>query len=37
MSVSMNPGATALTVMPRDAYSRARLLVSPRSAAFDAL
>ena len=29
MSVLMNPGATALTVMLRDANSRARDLVSP--------
>jgi hypothetical protein len=34
MSVSMNPGATALTVIPRDAYSRASVFVMPSSAAF---
>ena len=33
MSVSMKPGATALTVMLREAYSRASDLVTPRSAA----
>ena len=33
-SVSTNPGATALTVMPREASSRAVALVSPISPAF---
>jgi len=36
MSVSMIPGATALTVTPREAISRARALVNPISPAFDA-
>jgi hypothetical protein len=34
MSVSMKPGATALTVMLREAYSLASALVRPSSAAF---
>ena len=33
-SVSTNPGATALAVMPRDASSRAVALVRPISPAF---
>jgi hypothetical protein len=33
MSVSMNPGAIALAVMPRDANSRATDFVKPMSAA----
>jgi len=33
MSVSINPGATALTVMPRDATSRAIAFVRPTSPA----
>ena len=33
MSVSMNPGAMALTVTPRDASSRATDLVKPNRAA----
>jgi hypothetical protein len=32
----MKPGATALTVIPREATSRARLLVSPISPALAA-
>ncbi len=36
MSVSMNPGATASTVMPREPTSRHRLLVSPMSPALAA-
>ena len=33
MSVSINPGASAFTVMPREASSRATDLVNPISAA----
>jgi hypothetical protein len=33
MSVSTYPGASALTVMPREAYSRANDLVAPIMAA----
>ena len=36
MSVSISPGATTLTVMPRDATSSATALVKPISPAFDA-
>src|SRR5580698_4712309 len=36
ISVSMNPGATQLTVMPLRAVSSARLWVRPSSAAIDA-
>ena len=36
MSVAMKPGATALTVMPREAYSFASVFVNPIRAAFDA-
>jgi hypothetical protein len=36
MSVSMNPGATALTVIDRDPTSWASALVNPSIADFDA-
>ena len=36
MSVSINPGATALTVIPLDASSLAVAFVSPITPAFDA-
>ena len=36
MSVSMSPGATTLTVMLRDATSRASDLLNPIRPAFDA-
>jgi hypothetical protein len=36
MAVEINPGATAFTVIFRDANSRARDLVRPISPAFDA-
>jgi hypothetical protein len=36
MSVSTMPGATTLTVMARDATSRASALAKPISPAFDA-
>ena len=36
MSVSMSPGATALTVMPRDATSRAIERVKPIMPALEA-
>ena len=36
MSVSINPGATTLTVIPREATSRASALANPISPAFDA-
>ena len=36
MSVSMKPGATAFTVMPRDAYSWAKVFVNPMMPAFEA-
>ena len=36
MSVSISPGATTFTVMPRDATSRASALAKPISPAFDA-
>ena len=36
MSVSMNPGASALTVMPREAISFASDLVNPRMPALAA-
>src|SRR5690606_38080329 len=36
MSVSIMPGATAFTVMPREATSRASAFVNPMSPAFDA-
>ena len=36
MSVSMSPGATAFTVMLRDATSSASAFVNPISPAFDA-
>ena len=36
MSVSMNPGATTLTVMPRDPTSLATALVKPISPALAA-
>ena len=36
MRVSMKPGATALTVMPRGARSGASLRVKPITPAFDA-
>ena len=37
ISVSIKPGATALTHTPRDANSLATLLVSPMSPALEAL
>jgi len=37
MSVVMMPGATALTVTPEAASSRAAVLASPSSPAFEAL
>ena len=36
MSVTMNPGATTLTVIPREPISRARLLLNPIRPAFAA-
>ena len=36
MSVSISPGATALTVMLREATSSASALVNPINPAFDA-
>ena len=36
MSVSIMPGATTFTVMPRDATSRASALANPIRPAFDA-
>ena len=36
MSVSMSPGATTFTVMPREPTSRATDLQNPISPAFDA-
>ena len=35
--VEMNPGATAFTVMPREATSRATVLVNPMSPALAAV